>query len=268
MSKIRNTTESTKENSMKWIMIFIIFTCLGPLWVLFRDKIDLSADWRTANRKSAHLASDPKTTPEAIIQVYSAPAFNWRGLVSVHLWIAVKPKNAEQYRVYQVIGWRSYQGLPPLMDEIDIPDRYWFNQKPKVVFDLRGASAEKLIPQIEAATQSYPYTGYAAWPGPNSNTLPAYIARCIPELGLALPPNAIGKDFQPLTHLFSKAPSGTGYQISLFGILGIMLAKKEGLEINILGLVYGINPSKFAIILPGIGEISLSNEKGKRQSAI
>ncbi|EKD70108.1 MAG: hypothetical protein ACD_46C00633G0001 [uncultured bacterium] len=38
-------------------------------------------------------------------------------------------------------------------------------------------------------------------------------------------------------------------------MLGILLAKKEGLEINILGLVYGVRFSPFAILLPGIGAI-------------
>jgi aminoglycoside phosphotransferase (APT) family kinase protein len=40
--------------------------------------------------------------------------------------------------------------------------------------DVRGAAAEALIPQIDAAARSYPYAGeYSAWPGPNSNTVDA-----------------------------------------------------------------------------------------------
>ena len=86
----------------------------------------------------------------------------------------------------------------------------------------------------------------------NSNTFPSYVARKIPELGLALPANGVGKDFLPGWNFFAKAPSGTGYQFSLFGVLGLLVAQKEGIELNILGLVYGIQFSPFRILLPGI----------------
>lgn len=242
---------------MRYIIIFLIILTFGPLLVLIRGEVDFKADWRTANRQSAHLAPDPEKTHDAVIQVYAARAYNWRGLLSVHTWITVKPKNAEHYTVYQVIGWRLLGGLPVLMAEHDIPDRYWFNHKPEIIFDLRGNKADVCIEKIAAAVKLYPYASYAVWPGPNSNTLPAYIARQVPELRLALPSNAIGKDFLPFSTFFAAAPSGTGYQFSLFGILGIMLAKVEGLEINILGLVYGISPLQRVIKLPGIGQIKL-----------
>lgn len=242
---------------MKFIfIILIILTVIGPLWMLLSGKIDFNADYRTANRESAHIAPDPKTTSEAIIQAYSARAFNWRGIFATHNWIAVKPKNAPHFTVYQVVGWRLFWGLPPLEMEQDIPDRYWFDAKPIIILDIRGDQAEKLISKIDKAAKAYPYSGkYDFWPGPNSNTFPAYIARQVPELGLALPSTAIGKDFLPGFTFFAKAPSGTGYQFSLFGVFGILIALKEGLEINILGLVYGIKPSAFAIELPGIGQI-------------
>lgn len=242
---------------MKFLIIFLIITLIGPLWILCSREIDFNADWRTANRASSGLAPDPKISKEAIIQVYSARAFSWRGIFSMHMWIAIKPKNAEQYTVYQVIGWRNYSGLPAIMAETDIPDRYWFNQKPNIIFDLRGDNAEMLIPKIMTVVKSYPFPDYVLWPGPNSNTLLAYVARKVPELGLALPANAIGKDFLPAFTFFAKAPSGTGYQFSILGIFGVLLAQKEGLEINILGFVYGISPLQYAIELPGIGQVSL-----------
>lgn len=241
---------------MRFLFILLIVLLIGPLWVLVLKQVDFNADWRTANRSSAHLAPDPDTTKEAVIQVYSARAYNWRGLFSVHTWMAVKPENAKYYTVYQVIGWRLFNGLPPLMAEKDIPDRYWFNHKPEVVYDLRGDKAQACVEKIAKAAKSYPYANYDVWPGPNSNTFPAYIARQVPELKFAVPSNAIGKDFLPRYTFFAPAPSGTGYQFSLLGLLGIMLAKDEGLEINILGLVYGISPTQRAIKLPGIGEIT------------
>jgi len=243
----------------KLYLLFLLLTLTGPLWIALSGKIDFTADYRTANRNSAHIAPDPKTTPEAVIQAYSAYAFNWRGAFAVHIWIAVKPKNAPEYRVYQVIGWRIWSGLPALSDETDIPDRYWYDQKPNIILDLRGDNAEKLIPKIAQAAASYPYPRqYTAWPGPNSNTFIAHIARQVPELALALPANALGKDYLSTSRFFSRTPSGTGYQFSLFGVVGIMFALREGLEINLLGLVYGINPATLTLKLPGFGDIKLT----------
>lgn len=243
-----------------FLILFCITTFAGPLYLLASGQIDLKSQYQTANRNSAHLAPDPKTTPQAIIQVYSARAFNWRSLFATHTWIAVKEKNVREYTVYQIVGWRLYRGWPALVSEKDIPDRYWYNQKPHILLSLEGATAEKLIPKIQATVNAYPYANqYRVWPGPNSNTFPAFIARHVPELKLSLPPEAIGKDFLPDYQCFAKAPSGTGYQFSLFGLLGLLIAKQEGIEINLLGLVYGIQFQPFAILLPGIGKLNITS---------
>lgn len=239
------------------ILILLFLTFIGPLYIILFDNIDFKADYRTASRRSSELAPSAKDYSDAIIQVYAARAFNWRGIFALHLWVAIKPKNETSYRVYQVIGWRTLRRLPALSNEPDIPDRFWFNQKPKIILDIRGTKAEPLIPKILNAIQHYPYPDeYKTWPGPNSNTFIAYIAREVPELQLALPSNATGKDFIG-SSFFVKTPSGTGYQFSLYGYFGMMLALKEGLEINLLGLVYGINPLTLTIKLPGFGDISI-----------
>lgn len=241
-----------------FLIIYILLTFAGPLFIALSGQIDFQANWQTANRESANIAPLADRTPEAVIQVYAARTFNWRGMFAVHTWMVVKPKNAQQYRVYQSIGWRIFRHLPPVVDEEDIPDRYWFDKTPQIILDMRGSKAEKLILEIAAAVKSYPFPNeYSYWPGPNSNTFIAYIARAVPALQLAMPSNAVGKDYLPGWQFVAKAPSGTGYQISLFGILGVMLAYKEGIEINILGLIYGISPVEKAIKLPGFGNIAI-----------
>ena len=77
----------------------------------------------------------------------------------------------------------------------------------------------------------------------------------MPALGLELPPTAIGKDYLNNGSLFAPTPSGTGYQVSLFGLLGLSMAREEGLEINLLGLTFGLDPLDFALKLPGIGRL-------------
>jgi hypothetical protein len=237
-----------------WIVIALTFA--GPIYILLSGNIDFSADYRTANRDSAKIAPLPNETHEAVIQVYSARTFNWRGLFAIHTWIAMKPKNAKQYTVMHVIGWRLFMNKPPLVIMEDIPDRIWFDQKPDIILDIRGAKAEALIPKILEAANRYPYpNSYSYWPGPNSNTFTAYIGREVPELGMVLPGTAIGKDYLTNAALFAIVPSGTGYQFSLKGLVGIGLARKEGFEVNLLGLVYGIRFAPLGIILPGFGGI-------------
>jgi hypothetical protein len=44
----------------------------------------------------------------------------------------------------------------------------------------------------------------------------------------------------------------------LYGLLGVIVSEVEGVEINLLGLTFGISPSPAAIKLPLIGRIDLS----------
>ncbi len=240
-----------------FVLIFLALLLIGPLWVLLSKQVNLSDSWSTASRSSANIAPDPANTKEAVVQAYAARAFNWRGLWGVHTWIAAKPANARHFIVYQVSGWGLWHGLSAVSVRPDVPDRLWFNQRPHIMADLRGEQATAAIAKINQASADYPYHNrYTIWPGPNSNTYIAFIARRVPELNLVLPATAIGKDYLGKGKFLMPAASGTGYQFSLGGLLGITLARKEGLEINLLGLAVGINPLLPAINLPGVGLIS------------
>ncbi|MBI2993527.1 MAG: DUF3750 domain-containing protein [Gammaproteobacteria bacterium] len=227
----------------------------GPVLVACSGAVKFNGNWRTADRSPTGIAPDPKEVQEAVVQVYAARAFNWRGAFAVHTWVATKARNAPQYRVHHVLGWRRYDDLPVVESESDFPDRSWYGQAPVILTDVRGPEAEAVIADIETAVASYPYAGeYRLWPGPNSNTFVGWIARHVPALGLDLPPTAIGKDYLG-AKLVAAAPSGTGYQVSLFGLLGVTLARVEGLEINVLGVCFGLNPLRPQLRLPGIGII-------------
>ena len=214
------------------------------------------ADWRTASRASAGIAPDPATHREAIVQVYGARAFGWRGYFGVHTWVAVKPTNAADFTVYEVIGWRVRRGAPAIYISNRPADGRWFDAMPEILADVRGEGVDEMIQRIDRAARTYRYKDeYRAWPGPNSNTFVAQIAREVPELKLDLPPTAIGKDYLLDGAVFSKTPSGTGYQFSLGGLLGLMIGREEGMELNILGLIFGIDPLGPAIKLPMAGRI-------------
>lgn len=216
-------------------------------------------DWRKASRESSGLAPLPKDVSEAVVQVYAARTFSWRGYFAVHTWIATKEKNAPSYTTYQVMGWQlRYRGTAVDIKQ-DIPDRKWYGAMPELIQELRGEKAEKAIPQIKKLAQNYPYgQTYRAWPGPNSNTFISYIIRNVPELTVELPPHAIGKDWTP--NFIEKAESGQGYLLSLYGVLGVSFGKAEGLEFNVLGLNFGADFYRPALKLPLIGRIGFDDK--------
>lgn len=213
------------------------------------------------DRSSANISPLPSAEPRAVVQVFAARAARWRGYFSVHCWIAVKEKDADSYVVYDVNGWRQYRGRSVVAIEKDLPDRKWYGSQPELLYDIRGVHAQKLIPQIHAAALSYPYQNeYRAFPGPNSNTFISYIIRKTPEFYTELPPNAIGKDWIEKGSLFGVSESGTGVQLSLFGLLGMTLGLGEGIELNLLGMSFGIDFLRPALKFPFIGRLGFSDK--------
>src|SRR5262249_18634319 len=115
------------------------------------------------------------------------------------------------------------------------------------------------IPKVKAAIADYRYSNagdYRIWPGPNSNTFVATVLRAVPELAIALPPNAVGRDFRPYPYA-GLSDSGTGVEASAFGLLGLKVGRVEGLEFNPLGLVAGLDLRHPGVKLPGFGRVGL-----------
>lgn len=174
-------------------MIKFVYVCFISLLLVSCS----NQDWRTASREPAGIAPNPDTNKQAVIEFYAADAFSWRGWFAVHTWVAVKQENAEQYTVYEVVGWRVKRGLPALREyTTPYPDRYWYGAKPEKVLSVQGDKAKILIPQIQQAIANYPWADeYTLVPGPNSNTFPAWIGKQFPELNLTMPSNAIGSGY-------------------------------------------------------------------------
>jgi hypothetical protein len=188
-----------------------------------------------------------------VVQVYGARTVGVKGYFGVHTWVAVKPADAAEWTVYEVIGWRLRYQDTALVVRNRPPDGRWFGAEPELYADKRGAGVDELIKRIDQAARSYPYAGeYSVWPGPNSNTFTSWIARSVPELEIDLPPTAIGKDYLRGA-VVASAPSGSGYQLSLRGLLGIAASSVEGLELNLLGLNFGLGPN--GLKLPLIGTL-------------
>lgn len=227
---------------------------------LFLQSCATGGDWRTANKDSVGIAPNASEEKRAVVQIYAARAHSWRGTFGVHPWISIKEKNASDWIVYQVIGFRARRGLPVVSIEKDLPDRRWYGNDPTLILDLRGEPAERAIPKIHEAALNYPYQNfYRLWPGPNSNTFVAYINRAVPELEVELPPHAIGKDWINEGALIGKSESGTGFQFSILGALGFTLGLAEGVEVNLFGLTFGVDLWRPALKLPIIGRLGFKD---------
>lgn len=209
--------------------------------------------WWNASREPVGLAPDPAITPEAVIQVYGARAYSWRGYFGIHTWIAVKRTNANAYVIYEVIGWLQRRKGSVLVIHENVPDRRWYGNRPELLLDRRGQGVDALIEKIDQAARAYPYPkNYTLWPGPNSNTFTAWVSRAVPELRLDLPPTAIGKDYLG-SQVIAQAPSGSGFQISMLGLMGLLYSEVEGFELNFLGLSMGFHWDPLALRLPIVG---------------
>ena len=219
---------------------------------------DSISNWRLASRAPVGLAPDPAHTSEAIVQVYAARAAHWRGYFGVHTWIAAKPTHAPAFTVYEVTGFQVWRGGPAVRISQRAPDGRWFGSRPALLADMRGAGVDAIIGRIEQAVATYPYeNSYRIWPGPNSNTFTAFVLRQVPELRVDLPAHAIGKDYLG-ARVFARPPGGTGAQASIFGVLGVLAGTEEGLEVNVLGLTFGLDPNDLAVKLPIVGSIGFA----------
>jgi hypothetical protein len=179
----------------------------------------------------------------------------WKGIIAVHTWIVLK-QGAGPYERYDLTAWGE-----PLRVNGFIPDGRWFGQVPSVIYATDGAAADALVPRMRAAIADYKYRNhgdYSPWPGPNSNTSVASVLAAVPEIGVTLPATAIGKDFPADGRWFSLTPSRTGIRLSLGGYAGFTIGWVEGIELNLLGAVLGLDIRRPALQLPGLGRLGVS----------
>ncbi|WP_163143990.1 DUF3750 domain-containing protein, partial [Arhodomonas sp. KWT] len=81
------------------VVTLLALMVTGPAVMWASGGFVVEGDWRTASRASAGIAPVPGAAPEAIVQVYAARAFEWRGAFAVHTWIATKPAGGGRYTV-------------------------------------------------------------------------------------------------------------------------------------------------------------------------
>lgn len=232
--------------------LFIAPLVSHGLWWQLRDQ---PRSWADANWSSSGVLPPAAASDVAAVYVMAGRTGRWKGIFAHHSWIVVKPRGAAKYTRYEVVGWGR-----ALRVDAYAADGRWYGNTPETLLTLTGEAAERAIPAIERAVGEYPHRGagaYVVWPGPNSNTFVAAVARSVPDLAPALLPTAIGKDFAGWPAYAGTSPSGTGLQVSIGGLLGVTLAWIEGVEVNLLGLVAGLDVRRPALKVPGWGRVGL-----------
>lgn len=235
--------------------MLLVATPLGLHAAFWLNRDHSSGGWAGGGWSSTHTLAPASQDSPAMIRVYSARTGHWKGIFATHSWIVLKPTGASAYERWDKVGWGQ-----PVRRNGFAPDARWHGNEPHVIYELRGLRAERLIPKLRMAIARYPFRAsgdYSVWPGPNSNTFIASVLAAAPELAVSLPPTAIGKDFPYDGRWVALTPSGTGFRVSLGGYIGLTLAWVEGVEINILGAVVGIDLRNPALKLPGFGRVGV-----------
>jgi hypothetical protein len=231
-------------------LALLLFYILPILLAAIRFRLRGETAWQTGDRGSANLLP-PAGDPTARIRIYAARTVSWRSVVASHCWIVIKPAGARAYTRYDYTAWGG-----PIRQNIFAPDARWFGAHPTEIYAADGDSAAAMIQAIEAVIRTYRWSrpgDYRAFPGPNSNTFVQAIIDSVPGLHSTLPPTALGKDFPHdgkwLRH------TANGWHLTWRGWLSLRLGWVDGLEVNLLGAVAGLDWRRPALKLPAIGRI-------------
>ena len=234
---------------LAFALCFLLPLAVATVWWI---NVERPADWRAADWSSAGMLLPAAEVPEARILVMAARTGGLKGAASVHSWLVWKAAGAQAWTRADVVGWGR-----PVRRDAYAADGRWYSNLPQIVGDVSGPAAEALIPRVEEAVARYPFAepgAYVIWPGPNSNTFVAHVLREVPELRIALPPHAVGKDYLG-PGLVALRDAGNDLHLSLGGYAGLSLGPRSGVEINLLGQTFGVDLRRPALKLPGIGRV-------------
>jgi hypothetical protein len=212
------------------------------------------ANWRAADWSASGVLPSPAKDARARVAVLAARTGGLKGAFAVHSWLVVKRAGAADYDRYDVVGWGN-----PVRRNGYPADGRWYSNVPEIVWQAEGDKAEALIPKIEAAIAAYPHAAagsYRLWPGPNSNTFVAGVMRAVPEIDAVLPPNAVGRDYLPGGGFVAYDPQGD-LHLTLYGLAGLSVGVKSGVELHLLGLVAGIDVMRPGVKIPALGRIGV-----------
>ena len=237
------------------LLILVVFLLPVGLHAAVWANSERPGSWNRADWSSSGLLPAPRRDDPASVMVLAARTGGMKGAVATHSWILTKPAGAPRYDRYDVVGWGT-----PVRRNAYPADGRWYSNDPIVHYRLEGDEAARLIPRIERAVREYRWRkrgDYSIFPGPNSNTFVASIARAVPGFDAVVPPTALGRDYPADGRWFVPAQDGRGMRLSLGGYAGLVLGGVEGIEVNFLGTVAGFDPRTGTLKVPGWGAVRL-----------
>jgi hypothetical protein len=234
------------------LIVYLLPALASAGWWYVKER---PGSWREADWSSAGILPKADADGDAAIYIFSAATGGMKGAVASHSWIVTKAAGDTTYNRYDKVGWGS-----PIRRNGYPADARWYSNTPHMVVSIKGDAASRLIPKVEQAIQSYPYAtpgAYRIWPGPNSNTFVAHVLRSVPELDAVLPPDAVGRDYLPEGKLFHIDADGRDLHATLYGLLGVSMGLRSGLEVHFMGLVAGIDAARPGLKIPAIGRVGI-----------
>ncbi|MQW87237.1 DUF3750 domain-containing protein [Sinorhizobium saheli] len=237
---------------LAFAMVYLLPALTSAGFWYFKER---PQSWREADWSSAGVLPKASLTQGAAIYVLSATTGGMKGAVASHAWIVTKEEGAPAYSRYEKVGWGR-----PIRKNAYEADGRWYSNEPRIVVALRGEVAKRLIPKVERAIATYPYSSpgaYRLWPGPNSNTFVAHVLRSVPELDAVLPPDAVGRDYLPEGRFFAIDADGRDLHATLYGLAGISAGWRSGLEVHFMGLVAGFDIARPGVKIPAIGRVGI-----------
>jgi hypothetical protein len=185
----------------------------------------------------------------------------WYTRFARHYWIDAKLGSEDRWRRFEVESERSGARCEPITARTARSDWRWSHESVRLCAAIEGERARCIAERLEELTTRLApgyANGYRAWPGPNSNTIVRELADELPELRFAFEHNAVGKDHASWFDA-GWTTSGTGVRADTLP-LGAALGLREGVELHLLQLTFGISLWPPRLELPFLPELPWSDE--------
>jgi len=201
----------------------------------------------------------------------------WYTRLAEHMWVDLRPDPEGSWWRLEVQGSYSGVDVVRITEEEAHDDLRWGNEA-FVLARLEGPRAASASERLLAVARAHPDFGrwvseiddegsgtlrredpsreeYEAWPGPNSNTFVADLVTAVPELGVELHHNAVGKDYARGVRA-AATPGGLGVAVDT-DYLGLGVGLREGVELHLVGLTVGATLWPPALKLPFVPRLGV-----------